>query len=469
MPIIPASGDRVRGAVHSYTLIKLLNKGASANAFSATDETGERVFLKAYTSPTTFKPWYDGYLRHAIELNARLGTDPVLAQQTVRATDIFSAAYEHDGKLTRNPNIFQVFPFITGNRNLGDVIDGCGKSTTGAERLAMAAIFAGALARLHAAKVVHADLKPANVQMVRIGSGGGLSFRPLLVDMDFSVLADRCAPWHGDSSAGYVGTPGYFSPEHLRGEVPTTASDAFTAAIIIWQLLAGRHPFASALGDTAEPGDYQERVLAGCSDFGTSVPPFLDGAAVTDSLRRLLMAALSPDPTKRPTATDLHAALLEARRGGEPRHPTPGTRHPVLDTRHSTPDTRHPKHETHHPKPETRHSSPDTRLSSLVPAAKPRLILTGSVGSFSTGGRFAVTRTTLRKIVGDDARYAGDAPQFIVDRDGKGGWLLLPPPESPRNPTFHNGIPLTERVILAAGDTISIGPSKALCRVSAES
>ena len=262
MPIIPESGDRVRGAVHSYTLVKLLNKGASANAFSATDENDERVFLKAYTSPTTFKPWYDGYLRYAIELNARLGADPVLAQQTVRATDIFSAAYEHDGKLTRNPNIFQVFPFITGNRNLGDVIDGGGERTTGAERLAMAAIFAGALARLHAAKVVHADLKPANVQMARIRSGGGLAFRPLLVDMDFSVLADRRAPWHSDTSAGYVGTPGYFSPEHLRGEVPTTASDAFTAAIIIWQLLAGRHPFASALDDGAEPDDYRERVLA---------------------------------------------------------------------------------------------------------------------------------------------------------------------------------------------------------------
>lgn len=255
MPIVPEPGDRVRGTLHRYTLVKLLNKGASANAFSATDENGERVFLKAYTSPTTFKPWYDGYLRYAIELNARLGADPVLAQQTVRATDIFNATYEHDGRPTRNPNIFQVFPFITGNRNLGDVIGG-GKAgaAAGRERLAMAAIFAAALARLHAAKVVHADLKPANVQMVRIGSGGGLAYRPLLVDMDFSVLADKRAPWHGDSSAGYVGTPGYFSPEHLRGEVPTTASDAFTAAIIVWQLLAGRHPFASALGDTISIG-----------------------------------------------------------------------------------------------------------------------------------------------------------------------------------------------------------------------
>lgn len=448
MPIVPEPGDRVRGTLHRYTLVKLLNKGASANAFSATDENGERVFLKAYTSPTTFKPWYDGYLRYAIELNARLGADPVLAQQTVRATDIFSATYEHDGRPTRNPNIFQVFPFITGNRNLGDVIGG-GKAGAAAvrERLAMAAIFAAALARLHAAKVVHADLKPANVQMVRIGSGGGLSYRPLLVDMDFSVLADKRAPWHGDSSAGYVGTPGYFSPEHLRGEVPTTASDAFTAAIIVWQLLAGRHPFASALGDAAEPGDYRERVLAGRSDFGAAAPPFLGGVPASDSLRSLLMDALSPDPAKRPAVAALHAALLEARRNGE-------TPRPRLVIRRPSPAAPAPTH----------HSSLTTHHSSLLTSTS-RLVLTGSSGAFSTGGGFAVTRTTLRRIVGDDARFAGDAPQFKVAREG-GGWQLLPPPEPPRNPTFHNGVPLAAPAALAADDTISIGPTKALCRVS---
>ena len=454
MPIVPEPGDRVRGTLHRYTLVKLLNKGASANAFSATDENGERVFLKAYTSPTTFKPWYDGYLRYAIELNARLGADPVLAQQTVRATDIFSATYEHDGRPTRNPNIFQVFPFITGNRNLGDVIDGVkAGAAAGRERLAMAAIFAAALARLHVAKVVHADLKPANVQMVRIGSGGGLAYRPLLVDMDFSVLANKRAPWHGDSSAGYVGTPGYFSPEHLRGEVPTTASDAFTAAIIVWQLLAGRHPFASALGDAAEPGDYRERVLAGRSDFGAAAPPFLGGVAAPDTLRCLLMDALSPDPAKRPAVAALHAALLDARRGG-------ATSRPRLIIRRPSPATPTPT-----PTPTPTLSPSHSPTLPLVTAAKPRLVLTGSAGAFSTGGGFAVTRTTLRRIVGDDARFAGDAPQFKVAREG-GDWVLLPPPEPPRNPTFHNGAPLTGPVVLAACDTISIGPTKALCRVS---
>lgn len=443
MPIVPSSGDCVASPLHRYRLLKLLNKGACANAFSAADENGEKVFLKAYTSPTTLKPWYDAYLRYEIELNRRLGADPILAQQSVRATDVFSATFEHDGRPTRNPNLFQAFPFVSGNRNLGDLIaDGFGgRPLRGKDRLMVATIFTAALARLHAANIVHADLKPANVQMVRIGSGADLLFRPLLVDMDFSVLADQTAPWHGDPAVGYVGTPGYFSPEHLRGNVPTTASDAFTASIILWQLLAGVHPFASALGDDAEANDYRERVLEGRTDFGSDPPPLLPDI-VAPELRPLLLRGLSPDPTKRPSVAELHAAAMEARRNAAPAAPA-SLKAPAVAPA-IPPATRRP-----------------SRVTSLS-----RLVLTGPNGEFSTGGRFAITRTTLRRIVGEDARYAGDAPQFVVARGEGGGWVVLPPPEPPRNPTWRNGAPLTEPATLAVGDTISIGPVKAKCSVS---
>ena len=85
---------------------------------------------------------------------------------------------------------------------------------------------------------------------------------------------------------------------------------------------------------------------------------------------------------------------------------------------------------------------------------------------FSTGARFALTQTTLRRIVGDDARYAGRTAQFIVERDGAGGWRVLPPSDAPKNPTYRNGVPLEEPVSLTAGDTLSIGPVKARCTVS---
>ena len=77
-----------------------------------------------------------------------------------------------------------------------------------------------------------------------------------------------------------------------------------------------------------------------------------------------------------------------------------------------------------------------------------------------------MTRSTLRRVVGDDARYAGDAPQFVLERGAGDVWFVLPPPEPPRNPTYHNGAPLAAPAVLAAGDTLSIGPVKAACTVS---
>ena len=99
------------------------------------------------------------------------------------------------------------------------------------------------IAALHESKIVHADLKPANAYLIKdptIGSGYQLK----LIDMDFSLLADRRAPWHGFQ--GYVGTDNYRSPEHLtRGAVPGLASDVFTCGLILYELLAGEHPYWS--------------------------------------------------------------------------------------------------------------------------------------------------------------------------------------------------------------------------------
>ena len=74
--------------------------------------------------------------------------------------------------------------------------------------------------------------------------------------MDFSLLADRKAPWHGYQA--YIGTDNYRSPEHMtRGAIPSTASDIFTSGLILYELLVGVHPYWQE--DQAE---YAKRVRA---------------------------------------------------------------------------------------------------------------------------------------------------------------------------------------------------------------
>ena len=107
--------------------------------------------------------------------------------------------------------------------------------------------------------------------------------------MDFSVLADRKAPWHGYQ--GYVGTDNYRSPEHMtRGAVPGLASDIFTCGLILYELLVGVHPYWQE--DQAE---YAKRVRAYDAKppalLGVMPPP-ADNAEVSAMLHR----CLSPDP-----------------------------------------------------------------------------------------------------------------------------------------------------------------------------
>jgi hypothetical protein len=170
-----------------------------------------------------------------------------------------------------------------------------------ARHVTWAKVLTAAVAALHESHVVHADLKPANVYLVEdrtIGSGYQLK----LIDMDFSLLSDRRAPWHGFQ--GYVGSDNYRSPEHLtRGAVPSMASDVFTCGLMLYELLAGEHPYWRD-----DQADYATLVRAYAAK-----PPALLGSMPLPALNAEVSAALhrclSPDPAARPTAAALAEVL----------------------------------------------------------------------------------------------------------------------------------------------------------------
>ncbi len=86
----------------------------------------------------------------------------------------------------------------------------------------------------HEQGVVHGDVKPANVLLARDGS---------IKLVDFGL-----APFVGELSLRaprdeVVGTPAYMAPEVIMGEAPVVASDLWSAGVILYRMLAGRHPF----------------------------------------------------------------------------------------------------------------------------------------------------------------------------------------------------------------------------------
>src|SRR5687768_1841467 len=294
-------GDSIRG----YRVTKIFGPGMMAISYAADGPDGAKVFLKQYKSPSPAVIWYPQFVEYQQELSRRV-RDGKAARYAVRLVDAFEETW---GGRT----YFAAFELVANARDLEHVLEEEREThrrtkvaptrdpAVWARHVTWAKVFMAGIAALHESKIVHADLKPANALLIKDPSlSAGYELK--LIDMDFSLLADRKAPWHGYQA--YIGTDNYRSPEHMtRGAIPSAASDIFTSGLILYELLVGVHPYWQE--DQAE---YAKRVRA--YDIKPPallgvMPPPADNAEVSAILHR----CLSPDPAARPTAPEIRAAL----------------------------------------------------------------------------------------------------------------------------------------------------------------
>ncbi|MGB3256351.1 MAG: serine/threonine-protein kinase, partial [Ornithinimicrobium sp.] len=140
-----------------------------------------------------------------------------------------------------------------------------------------------ALAAIHEVGIVHRDLKPGNVLMV--------GDDPVVIDFGIAQVADDSRL----TMTGMVmGTPGYLSPEVVEGGSVTRATDWWGWAATLSFAASGAPPFGNGPMSVV-----LDRVVRGRTK--------LDG--VDEQLRPLLLAALDPDPSKRPDASEVMAAM----------------------------------------------------------------------------------------------------------------------------------------------------------------
>jgi serine/threonine-protein kinase len=147
---------------------------------------------------------------------------------------------------------------------------------------------AEALAAAHALGVVHRDVKPANVLIDTAG-------RARLSDFGVARIV------HGPGLTGtssIIGTPAYLAPEVAEGDAATAAVDVYALGLILYELLAGRPPFA---------GDHPMALLR---QHATAMPRRLPG--MPDALWTLIRTCSAKDPAARPTAEAVAAALHQA-------------------------------------------------------------------------------------------------------------------------------------------------------------
>src|SRR5256714_372635 len=105
------------------------------------------------------------------------------------------------------------------------------------QRLALFANVLAAVAHAHSRLVIHRDIKPSNILVTADGT-------VKLLDFGIAKLIDTQSQETVTGEGGRALTPEYAAPEQLQGGDVTTATDVYALGVLLYQLLAGRHPTA---------------------------------------------------------------------------------------------------------------------------------------------------------------------------------------------------------------------------------
>jgi serine/threonine-protein kinase len=151
-----------------------------------------------------------------------------------------------------------------------------------------------ALTGAHSQRVVHRDVKPANVLIATDG-------RVKVGDFGIARLAESSTDGAG---ATIVGTPRYMAPEQARGRPTSPATDVYSVGVVLYEMLAGRPPFTEKAA--------VELALRHLNDPPPPLP-----VRTPPMLEEIVGRALAKDPADRyPSAAAMAAALARARGAG---------------------------------------------------------------------------------------------------------------------------------------------------------
>jgi tetratricopeptide (TPR) repeat protein len=198
----------------------------------------------------------------------------------------------------------------------------------------MGAQAARALASAHEASIVHRDIKPDNLMLRGDGYLKVLDFGLARL---FEHDGSRSASEDFKTGTGIIiGTLRYLSPEQAAGDPVSAPTDVFALGIVLYELLAGVHPFAGGSGMaimgailTKEPESLAER------------RPYLPSAITS-----LVHAMLRKDPASRPSAAEVASSLeaVAAVASAQPISAVPGAF--VLPPASAPASTYHPRNVT---------------------------------------------------------------------------------------------------------------------------
>jgi eukaryotic-like serine/threonine-protein kinase len=282
MPIAPdLCGIALDGR---YELLALIGEGTFGRVYRGRDRRLDRI-----VAVKVIKPWWAedpewvAVFERETRLLARV-SDPGIVQ-------IHDVGHAPEG-------LYYVSELVEGE-NLHQHLRG-GPLTAGEAR-AITIGLCEALAGAHAQRIVHRDVKPANV-LLQARDG-----RVKLGDFGVARLAEGTTD--GQRPSAIVGTPRYMAPEQGRNGQTTPATDVYGVGIVLYEMLAGAPPFTgdspvalalSHLNDPPPPlPGGVPRELVSVVDRALAKEPadrYRDAGAMARALRDASVASFEPQP-----------------------------------------------------------------------------------------------------------------------------------------------------------------------------
>ncbi len=276
----PAAPERIG----PYAVEGELGRGGMGRVYDVRDGDGRRYALKLVHPHLLERSGFLARFLREFEMGQRIEHPGV-----VRTVE--SGVVDLGGKELP----YLVLEYIEGE-TLQDLIDDTGAIS---ERLAreIGAALAEALAAIHDAGIVHRDIKPANVVIAPDES---------IKLMDLGVALVHEEALRLTQTGEFVGSLLYAAPEQLRGRDIDGRADLYALGLVLYELIAGRHPETEAGGNV-----FTRR-------FGGSRAPRLRDAvpATTPFVEAVVATLLDPDPARRfASARELAAVLADGERG----------------------------------------------------------------------------------------------------------------------------------------------------------
>ncbi|MCQ6251846.1 serine/threonine-protein kinase, partial [Streptomyces malaysiensis] len=266
--------------IGDYRLVRRLGAGGMGRVFLAHSSRGRTVAVKLVQTELAQQAEFRRRFKQEVRAAQRVGgawTAPVLDADTEAATPWVATGY------------------IAGP-SLHAIVSESGRLPERTVRI-LAHGLTQALRDIHGAELVHRDLKPSNVLITIDG--------PRVIDFGIARALETVTDGILTRSGAVVGSPGFMSPEQVRGERVTPASDVFCLGSVLAYAATGRQPFG-----TADSGVHAVMYRIAQEE------PDLEG--LPEGLHELVTDCLKKAPDDRPSLDALLERTAGADDDGEP-------------------------------------------------------------------------------------------------------------------------------------------------------